>query len=123
VRKNAVRSLGTYPSPANAALLFDGLERTHDLERQGRLWALERQAAVADWPRLIPLLADGNLYNRQLVRRILAKATGGDWLQLRRFAPDSTTGEADLEWVLLAMEVPGHEAKAYVRKNAALLEP
>lgn len=122
VRKNAVRSLGTYPSPANVPLLLDGLEGTRDLERQSRLWALERQSAVAGWQRLVPLLADENLYNRQLLRRILAKASGGDWLLLRPFAPDSTTGEADLEWLLLALEFPGHEARAYVRKNAALLE-
>src|SRR4051812_13339335 len=39
VRRNAVRSLGSYPSPENAAWLIAGLEKTRDLERAERLWA------------------------------------------------------------------------------------
>ncbi|HKP98288.1 MAG TPA: HEAT repeat domain-containing protein, partial [Fibrobacteria bacterium] len=122
VRKTAVRSLGTYPAPANAALLLDGLDKTKDLERQARLWALDKQTALKDWPRLLPVLEDGNLYNRQLARRIVARSAG-DWAPLERYVPADPDPEEQLEWVLLALETPGPAAKAYVRKALPALDP
>ncbi len=122
VRKNALRSLGSYPSGANPALLLAGLDSTRDLERQARLWALDKQAEVKDWPKLIPILADENLYNRQLARRIVARAAG-DWALLDNYAPAEPEPEEQLEWVLLALETPGVASKAYVRKALPALEP
>lgn len=123
VRKHAVRSLGTYPAPANVALLFKDLDKTRDLERQQRLWALGKQPGLKEWARLLPLLEDANLYNRQLVRQIVAKSIGGDWALLEPHIPKEMDEEEELEWILLALETPGQAAKAYVRKTLPLLEP
>ncbi|MDB5051753.1 MAG: hypothetical protein JWO30_4824 [Fibrobacteres bacterium] len=122
VRKTAARSLGSYPSPGNIALLLDGLDKTRDLELQARLWALDKQTGFKDWPRLLPVLEDENLYNRQLARRIVAKAAG-DWVPLERYIQAELDPEEQLEWVLLALEVPGPAAKAYVRKALPALDP
>ncbi|MDB5106668.1 MAG: hypothetical protein JWP91_4357 [Fibrobacteres bacterium] len=122
VRKTAVRCLGSYPSPANVFLLFDGLDKTKDLERQQRLWALSRQPDLKDWPRLLPLMMDSNLYNRQLVRQIVGKACGGNWPMVERYIPQTLDPRARLEWIQLALETSGIDAKAYVRKNAPLLD-
>jgi hypothetical protein len=122
VRKTAVRSLGSYPSPANVLLLFDGLDKTRDLELQQRLWALSKQSEIKDWPRLLPLMRDSNLYNRQLVRQIVGKACSGNWLSLERYIPQPLDQASLLEWIQLALETSGIDAKAYVRKNASKLE-
>jgi hypothetical protein len=122
VRKSALRSLGCYPSPRVIPLLLDGLDSVRDLERQARLWALDKQSAFKDWPRLIPILADGNLYNRQLARRIAAKSAG-DWTLLEGYVPTDRDPETQLEWVLLALETPGAAAKAYVRKTLPAMDP
>lgn len=123
VRKQAVRSLGTYPSPTNVFLILNGLEKTKDLELQQRLWALSKQAELKDWPRLLPLMRDSNLYNRQLVRQIVGKACAGNWLLVERYIPQPLDQKALLEWIQLALETSGIDAKAYVRRNAPLLEP
>lgn len=123
VRKQAVRSLGTYPSPSNAFLLLEGLEKTRDLERQQRLWALSRQAEVKDWPRLLPLLRDSNLYNRQLVRQIVGKACAGNWLLVEKRIPQPLDPKSLSEWIQLALETSGIDAKSFVRRNAPRLEP
>lgn len=122
VRKAAVRCLGSYPAPGNVPLLLDSIEKTRDLERQARLWALDKQAALKDWPRLIPLLSDENLYNRQLARRIVGKSAG-DWPPLEHYIPAEPEPEEQAEWVLLALETPGPAAKAYVRKTLPALDP
>lgn len=123
VRKQAVRSLGTYPSPSNVFLLLDGLDKTRDLEMQQRLWALSRQVELKDWPRLLPLLQDSNLYNRQLVRQIVGKACAGNWLLVERYIPQPLDRKALLEWIQLALETSGIDAKSFVRRNAPRLEP
>ena len=123
VRKQAVRSLGTYPSPSNVFLLLNGLDKTADLELQQRLWALSKQAELKDWPRLLPLLQDGNLYNRQLVRQIVGKACAGNWLLVERYIPQPLDQKALLEWIQLALETSGIDAKSFVRRNAPRLEP
>lgn len=123
VRKNAVRSLGTYPAPANVALLLKGLDATRDLERQQRLWALGKQPGLKEWPRLLPMLDDVNLYNRQLVRQIVATSIGGDWALVEPYIPKEMDEDEELEWVLLALETSGQAAKAYVRNTLPLLEP
>lgn len=123
VRKQAVRSLGTYPSPSNVFLLLEGLDKTKDLELQQRLWALSKQAELKDWPRLLPLLQDSNLYNRQLVRQIVGKACAGNWLLVERFIPQPLDQKALLEWIQLALETSGIDAKSFVRRNAPRLEP
>jgi hypothetical protein len=123
VRKQAVRSLGTYPSPSNVFLLLDGLDKTGDLELQQRLWALSKQAELKDWPRLLPLLQDSNLYNRQLVRQIVGKACAGNWLLVERYIPQPLDQKALLEWIQLALETSGIDAKSFVRRNAPRLEP
>lgn len=122
VRKQAVRSLGSYPSPANVLLLLEGLDKTRDLELQQRLWALSKQAEMKDWPRLLPLLRDSNLYNRQLARQIVGKACSGNWLLLERHIPQPLDQASLLEWIQLALETPGIDAKAFVRKNASRLD-
>ena len=122
VRKTAVRCLGSYPSPANVFLLFDGLDKTRDLEMQQRLWALSRQAEIKDWPRLLPLMRDSNLYNRQLVREIVGKACAGNWLMVEKHIPQPLDDASLLEWIQLALETSGIDAKAYVRKNASRLD-
>ncbi|MEO6098522.1 MAG: HEAT repeat domain-containing protein [Fibrobacteria bacterium] len=122
VRKAAVRSLGSYPSPANVSVLLDGLEKTRDLELQKRLWALSMQADIKEWPRLLPLMRDSNLYNRQLVRQIVGKACSGNWQLLERYIPQPLDQTSLMEWIQLALETPGIDAKAYVRKNASKLD-
>lgn len=122
VRKTAMRSLGTYPDPGNVPLILKGMDKTRDLERQVRLWALDKQDSVGAWPKLIPLLEDGKLYNRQLARRIIARSAG-DWAPLDRYVPADPEPEDLLEWVLLALETPGQAAKAFVRKSLPDLDP
>ncbi|GEM_PF-2397601 len=122
VRKTAVRSLGSYPTPANVALLFDGLDKTRDLELQQRLWALSRQAEIKDWPKLLPIMRDSNLYNRQLVRQIIGKACAGNWLTVEKYIPHPLDNASLMEWIQLALETSGIDAKAYVRKNASQLD-
>jgi hypothetical protein len=122
VRKTAVRSLGMYPTAANIPLLLDGLDKTEELEKQSRLWALDKNGTIQEWRKLIPELEDEYLYNRQLARRIVARSAG-DWALLERFVPEDADAEEQLEWVLLALETPGPAAKAYVRKTLPALEP
>lgn len=122
VRKNAVRSLGAYPSPANADWLVAGLERTRGLERAERLWALGRQKDFRDWPRVLACLRDPNLYNRELARRIVA-ASCGDWSDVEKRAPADMGDDELLEWILMAEESPGLSAKIWVRKHVPELSP
>ena len=122
VCKNAVRSLGAYPSPENAAWLAAGLEKTRDLERAERLWALGRQKGFQAWPQVLPILRDSNLYNRELARRIVA-ASCGDWSNVEKLAPSPMDDDELLEWVLMAEESPGLAAKIWVRKHVPLLSP
>ncbi|MBW8889945.1 MAG: HEAT repeat domain-containing protein [Fibrobacteres bacterium] len=122
VRKNAVRSLGSYPSPDNAAWLIAGLDKTRDLERAERLWALGRQKGFQDWPKVLPILRDSNLYNRELARRIVA-ASCVDWSNVEKLAPSPMDDDELLEWVLMADESPGLSAKIWVRKHVPMLSP
>ncbi len=122
VRKNAVRSLGAYPSPANAAILVTGLEKTHDLELAERLWSLGRQEGFKEWVKVLPYLKDANLYNRELARRIVA-ASCVDWSNVEKLAPADMDDDLRLEWILMAEESPGLSAKIWVRKNVPLLSP
>jgi len=122
VRKNAVRSLGSYPSPDNAAWLIAGLDKTRDLERAERLWALGRQKGFQDWPKVLPILRDSNLYNRELSRRIVA-ASCGDWSNVEKLAPSPMDDDELLEWILMADESPGIAAKIWVRKRVPTLSP
>ena len=122
VRKNAVRSLGSYPSAANAAALLAGLEKTQDLELAERLWALGKQAGFKEWPKILPYLKDANLYNRELARRIVAAACL-DWTNVEKLAPADMDDELRLEWVLMADESPGLSAKIWVRRNVPQLSP
>lgn len=122
VRKNALRSLGAYPSPANAAWLIAGLDSTRDLERAERLWALGRQKGFQDWPKVLPILADSNLYNRELARRIVASSCG-DWSNVEKLAPSPMDDDELLEWILMAEESPGLSAKLWVRKHVPMLSP
>lgn len=122
VRKNAVRSLGSYPSSANAATLLSGLEKTSDLELAERLWALGRQKDFKEWARMLPFLKDANLYNRELARRIVAVSCG-DWTNVEKLEP-AGMGDAELlEWILMADESPGIAAKVWVRKHVPRLSP
>jgi hypothetical protein len=114
VRKMAVRSLGTYPRAADLPFLMENLDGLRGLERQNRLWALSQHPPLKEWPRLLPLLRDGSLYNRQLVRHILAKSAGGDWAGLARRRPVAPDPRERLEWVLLALDMPGPAAKAFL---------
>jgi len=122
VRKNAVRSLGAYPSPDNAAWLIAGLDKTRDLERAERLWALGKQKGFQDWPKVLPILRDSNLYNRELSRRIVA-ASCGDWSNVEKLAPSPMDDDELLEWILMAEESPGLSAKIWVRKQVPMLSP
>jgi hypothetical protein len=122
VRRNAARSLGSYPSPANASWLIAGLDKTRDLERAQRLWALGKQKDFKDWPKLLPVLRDSNLYNREMARRIVAHACG-DWTHVEKFAPSDMDDEELLEWVLMADDSPGMAAKLWVRKYVPRLSP
>jgi hypothetical protein len=122
IRKNAVRSLGAYPSGANAAWLVAGLEKTRGLERAERLWALGRQKDFREWPRVLPYLNDENLYNRELARRIVAVSCG-DWSNVEKLAPAEMDDDTLLEWILMAEESPGLSAKIWVRKRVPQLSP
>jgi hypothetical protein len=127
VRKMAVRSLGCYPDTADLKALFDGLDKTEGLERQQRLWAISRFPALKDWPRLIPLLKDPYLYNRQWVRQILVKAAG-DWPTLvKQIPPAASAAPGDkaqkMEWVLMAADSPGPAAKNFIKQQIRLLDP
>jgi hypothetical protein len=130
-RKMALRSLGCYPSAADLPALFDGLEKTGGLERQQRLWALSRFPAVADWAKLLPLLKDPYLYNRQWVRQIAVKAVsapgGGGWPALvKKIPPGAGAAPGDkalkLEWILMATSFDGAEAKAFMKRQIPLLD-
>lgn len=127
VRKMALRSLGSYPDTASLRDLFDGLDKTEGLERQQRLWALSRFASIKDWQRLIPLLKDPFLYNRQWVRQILVKAAG-DWPTLVKHIPAAAAAAPGdkalkLEWVLMAMDLPGPASRAFLKQQTRLLDP
>jgi hypothetical protein len=123
VRKMAVRSLGTYPGPANRVLLLDGLENTRGLEKQERLWALSRHPALREWPKILPSLQDSSLHNRQLARQILVKAAGGNWAQLAGRFPSAPLPGERLEWVLMAMDMPGSGARKFLTRETARLDP
>ncbi len=123
VRKSAVRSLGMYPKDADVPWLLDRILATANLEREENLWALSRHGRIGEWPKLLPLLQDANLYNRQLVRRLLDSAVAGDWNQIGKYAPAQPDANERLEWVLLALDMPGPLAKAYVNKTLPSLEP
>jgi HEAT repeat protein len=122
VRRNAARSLGSYPSQANAAWLIAGLDQTRDLERAERLWALGKQKDFKDWPRVLPILRDSNLYNRELARHIVAHDCG-DWANVEKLAPSPMDDDELLEWVLMADDSPGMAAKLWVRKYVPMLSP
>jgi len=122
VRKKAVRNLGSYPSPGNAAILLAGLEKTADLELAERLWALGRQKDFKEWPRMLPFLKDANLYNRELARRIVALSCG-DWANVEKLEPPGMDDAELLEWILMADESPGLAAKIWVRKHVPRLSP
>lgn len=122
VRKNATRSLGTYPSPANAATLLAGMEKTSNLELAMRLWALGRQKDFKEWPKVLPYLRDPNLYNREAARRIVA-ASCGDWANVEKLAPAAMDDTELLEWILMADESPGLAAKIWVRRHVPRLSP
>lgn len=122
VRKNAVRSLGAYPSPENAASLARDLGKTRDLELAERLWALGRQKDFRDWPGILPFLSDSNLYIRELARRIVANSCG-DWANVEKLAPADMPDDLLLEWILMADASPGIAAKIWVRKQVPRLSP
>lgn len=122
VRKKAVRSLGTYPSPANAAVLLAGLEKTEGLELAERLWALNRQKGIQDWQRMLPYLKDPNLYNRELARRIVAQSCR-DWENVEKLAPAGMDDAELVEWILMADGAPGLSAKIWIRKQVPRLSP
>lgn len=122
VRRNAARNLGAYPSAANAAWLIAGLDQTRDLERAERLWALGKQKDFKDWAKVLPVLRDSNLYNRELARRIVARSCG-DWTNVEKLAPSPMDDEELLEWVLMADDSPGLAAKLWVRKYVPMLSP
>lgn len=123
VRKAAVRSLGMYPKDADVPWLLERIASTSALERQENLWALSRHGRIKEWPRLLPLLRDSNLYNRQLVRRLLDSAVAGDWNQMGKYLPAKPDADERLEWVLLALEMPGPASRAYVDRELPLLAP
>lgn len=139
VRKLALRSLGTYPRPANVPLLLKGLETTWGLERQVRLWALAQQASFAGYRELLRYLQDPHQFNRQWVRQIVAKNAGGDWSQVAAQAPAIPSAQAAakspppeqaaalaterLEWCLLALEMPGPASKAWLTRMLPRLDP
>ena len=125
VKRSAIRNLGMYPDERNIVLLFDGLDKAPNLERQERLWALSKQAPLtaAEWPTLLPLFHDDYFYNRVLVRQIIAKAVAGDWRALAKHCPNAPDDRERLEWILLALDMPGTASKAYVKSQMRLLEP
>jgi hypothetical protein len=107
VRRMAARCLGSYPNPGNVPLLWDALEKTHGLELQQRLWALDAQGPVADWKRLIPLLRDSLFFNRQKIRDMLLKSTDSSWARLHEAIPPPMDSVELLEWRLLALDAKG----------------
>ena len=123
VRKSAVRSLGMYPDSQDLPWLLNRIEKTQGLERQENLWALSRHGAVKDWPRLLSLLRDEWLYNRQLAHRVLDSAVAGDWNKLARHVPAQPDLAERLEWVLLALDFQTPAAQAYLKKELAKLSP
>ncbi len=87
VRKAAVRSLGMYPNPIDVSGLLHRIEITTGLERQENLWALSKHKGLKDWHRLVPILKDEMLYNRQLAHMLLDSASGGKWSVLAKYPP------------------------------------
>jgi hypothetical protein len=118
VRKLALRSLGAYPKAADRAFLLAGLGRTSGLERQMRLWALAQHAAIPEWVSVLPLLGDVKQYNRQWARRIVARGAG-DWSEAAKHAPK----RPDLEWLLLAQQMPGAASAAWIDRMLPSLDP
>jgi hypothetical protein len=114
VRRAATRSLGMYPDSQDIPILLKSIAKTSGLERQENLWALGRHGAIKKWPSLIPLLRDENLYNRQLARRLLTEAIGKNWSRLQKFIPIKPDGPEQLEWALLASELPGNSSRLYL---------
>ena len=109
VRRMAVRCLGSYPNPENLPMLWDGLEKTHGLELQERLWALNAQGPLQDWKKLIPLMSDSLFFNRQKIRDMLLKSTDSSWIKLQTAIPLKMDATERLEWCLLALDAKGSE--------------
>jgi hypothetical protein len=123
VRKAAVRSLGMYPNPQDDSGLLQRIETTTGLERQENLWALSRHKGVKDWQRLVPVLKDEMLYNRQLARKLLDSASGGKWSALVKYRPTKMDQVERLEWMLLALDNRDSTAQAYLKKERLVLSP
>ena len=107
VRRMAVRCLGSYPNPENLPMLWDGLEKTHGLELQERLWALNAQGSLQDWKKLVPLMSDSLFFNRQKIRDMLLKSTDSSWAKLQVAVPLKMDATERLEWCLLALDAKG----------------
>ncbi len=122
VRKAAIRSLGNYPNPEAARFLLAGLEKTTGLERQERLWALSKQKTNSDWPKLLSLLDDPDLCNRELIRQIAVKAVAADWNTMVHRLPAVLEPAARLEWMLMALECGTSEGRAFVKSNLPALD-
>ncbi|HLP42468.1 MAG TPA: HEAT repeat domain-containing protein, partial [Fibrobacteria bacterium] len=127
VRRMALRGLGAYPARADLPFLLEHAVATSGPERQMTLWALAQHPPLREWKTVLPLLRDPRQYNRQLARRILAKAWGGDFAKGLAFAPSLDDATADtlprLEWALLAAEMPGPTAQAWLRRALPVLDP
>lgn len=119
VRRMALRSLGAYTRAADRSFLLQDIGKTSGLERQMRLWALAQHPAVPEWASLLPLLGDEKQYNRQWVRQIVGKAAGGDWRKVAKHAP----ARPELEWLLLAQEMPGAASAAWIDRMLPSLDP
>jgi hypothetical protein len=124
-RRAALRSLGSYPNPDDAPLLWERMQASHGLERQQCLWALEAHGPLRDWRRLLPLLSDENAFNRRKARDLLLKATDSSWATLRRAIPKKPeqTRDPELrrllihEWRLLALDAKG--GREFLKKETA----
>ena len=110
VRRMAFRSLGAYPHPDNAAVLWTALGgAASGLERHMVLWALAQQAPgdIGSAARLAPLLQAPEAYNRRLVRDLMLKATDSSWTTLAPFMPRALPQPLRREWWLLARDARG----------------
>lgn len=111
VRRMAVRNLGTYPRPQNAAVLLQGLASTRGLELQQRLWALEANGRIPP-ATLLPLLDDPYFFNRRKARDLLLKATDSSWARLDSLRARQPRVAARKEWWLLAQDA--REGRAFL---------
>ena len=121
IRKAAVRSLGTYPKSVDVATLLNRIAKTSSLERQENLWALSRHGIIKEWPKLIPVLQDEYLYNRQIARRLLVEGSQKNWEALEKYCPLRFSSDERLEWILLAMDIPGKAAHDFLNRESKLL--